>query len=145
MDLPLAQHAFTPVLRLPAKGARQRSAGDLHPDTGLQKSIEHRILALNPSQTLWMRQNWDVAGHHNVEEEFFQSCRGYVMWRLDQYIARIGQAEQSSAGQTGDEISDDVIVGTSHQPQRYAGTIERGLKVGHGFADLRAGVVIEPR
>ena len=68
-----------------------------------------------------------------------------MMRWLHQHIARIGQREQSSGGKTRNKIRDDVIVCTSHQAQPHAGLIEHVLQLGHAFANLRPGIVIEPR
>ena len=92
-----------------------------------------------------MRQDGNIPSHDDTEEEILESCRRHVMRWFDQYIARIGQCEQSSGGQARNNIRDDVIVCTSHQTQRHPRIIEHVLQIGYGLANLRSGIVIEPR
>ena len=92
-----------------------------------------------------MRENGNVPSHHNAKEKVLNPRRRNMMWRFHQYIACIGQCEQSSGSQSTNKICNDVIVGTSDQAQRYPRLVQHSLQMRHGRANLRPSVVVKPR
>ena len=56
-----------------------------------------------------------------------------MVWRLDQHVPGASQRQQPARAQAGDEIRDDVDIGTGLQPQRDAGLIELPLQGSNQF------------
>ena len=95
MNFTLIQHFLGPVLWFPPEATGQGTAGDLHPNPGLEQPLDGGVLPFDPSQPLRMRENRHVPSHDDTEEEILDACRRHMMRRFDQHIARIGQGQQS--------------------------------------------------
>lgn len=87
-----------------------------------------------------MRQNWDIAGNRDLEEELLQPWRGHVMGWLDQDVPRVREGQQVTGSNSAHEIRDNVVVSAGEKPKGEAGCVDFCLEVGDGCANLRASI-----
>ncbi len=84
-----------------------------------------------------------IAGNHHAEKHFIGPRRRYVMRRLHEHIARVGERQQSTRFESRDEIRHEMDIGACHQLQGDALAIELGLESRHGLTNLRTGIVVD--
>jgi len=65
--------------------------------------------------------------------------------RFNQHVARVGERQQAAGTQARDEIGDHVDVGAGCKAQGNAFLVENALQALGGFAQRRAGVVVQSR
>src|SRR5262245_14609861 len=99
---------------------------------------------MDPGQTLWMRQDRDVAGDHKVEEKMLHPYRRDVMGRLDENIARVSQREKASGPEPSNKIGRHVHICTGHKTKGNALSLQGLLQGERCVPDLWAGVMVEP-
>ena len=88
MHQAVSQHLFGPSLGASPEPPEKRAGRHLHPYPTLDKRTQQWVFAVDPGQTLWMREYRDVAREKDLEEEVFNARRGDVMRRFDEYVPR---------------------------------------------------------
>src|SRR6476619_6472612 len=101
MHASFIQHAFRPIPSGFAEFPQQRSCGNLHPNSAMEKTQYLGVMRVDPGQTLRMRQNRHITSHYQAEKRLGQSGRVNMAWRFDEHVPAVGEREESSFPQSG--------------------------------------------